>query len=456
MAEKKAKKKRVKRYLGVKEFIFNFVSLVFMIGVGVYFGYRSLYYYSKQTQKLKEESQTLNGFIIQNNPVVGGDADGLHHDSKGYYFKGILENNYVSFANRLFRIIRVNEDNTVKLISADYVAIFPWGNESTYKDSNVYQWLNPTDSSVSGVYYKTFPKADKFLEKMKYTNDIVSNDKTTPGKDTFNNYFSLLNPSDYILAGGKNSFLNNGKLFFLQGLSDKDSNIYVDEDGSIQQCDSTDGYGIRPVITLKANTVVSTGDGTSTNPYMVFQGKDTNYVYSYFKLGDDIWQAYYQDSDAIHLSYNGYIGANGVEFTIPYGQYTSFYDIMDKSGVGYFLNNDYYLTLPYQESLLEFTSHAGEISDDKGYQYSNIYNGFVVSKVGLLNIFDPMVNSSLEDYFRCNTISEVGSMVYTTNKEGQLLEADIGEWKHIVPTISISIKNKISGSGTLANPYTLG
>ncbi len=457
MAEKKVKKQKQKRYLGLKEFIFNFVSLVLMIGVGIYFGYRSLYYYSKQNQKLKEESQTLNGFIVSNNPIVGGDADGLHHDSIGYYFKGNIENNYVLYANRLFRVIRVNEDNSVRMISADYVAIFPWGNQSTYNDSNVYHWLNMTDEKTSGIYYKTFPKADKYLDKMNYSVEIVSDDKATPSKNTFDSYFSLLSPTDYILAGGKNSYLNNGKLFYLLGLTDKNSNIYVDEDGSIQQCDSTDGYGVRPVITLKANTVVSTGDGTSTNPYVVFQGKDTNYVYSYFKLGEDIWQVYYQENDIIRLSFNGYIGPKGQEFTIPYGQNTSFYDIMDKSGVGYFVNNDYYLSIPYHDSLLDFDSYVGEISDDKGYQFSNIYTNTVTAKLGLLNIFDPMVNTSLENYFRVNTISEVGSMVYITSSKGQLLEDNIGEWKKIVPVISINIKDKVSGgSGTLANPYTLG
>ena len=67
--EKKEKKKKPKHYIGIKEFLFNFFSLVFMIGVGIYFGYRSLYYYSKQNQKNRVEADTLNGFIIQHTAV---------------------------------------------------------------------------------------------------------------------------------------------------------------------------------------------------------------------------------------------------------------------------------------------------------------------------------------------------------------------------------------------------
>ena len=43
--------------------------------------------------KIKEEAQTLNGLIIQNNKVVQKDEVGLHQDTDGYYFKGKVENN---------------------------------------------------------------------------------------------------------------------------------------------------------------------------------------------------------------------------------------------------------------------------------------------------------------------------------------------------------------------------
>ncbi len=66
---KKNKKAKKKHLLGTKEFIFNFLSLVAMIGVGIYFGYRSLYYYSKQNVKIKEEAMTLNGLIKENNSI---------------------------------------------------------------------------------------------------------------------------------------------------------------------------------------------------------------------------------------------------------------------------------------------------------------------------------------------------------------------------------------------------
>ena len=78
------------------------------------------------------------------------------------------------------------------------------------------------------------------------------------------------------------------------------------------------------------------------------------------------------------------------------------------------------------------------------------------SKVGLLNIFDCMTNVELEDYFRVNTISEVGSMQYATKATGSIVEYDVTEAKHIVPVIAIDIHQIRSGTGSVTQPYKIG
>ena len=343
MAKKKGNKKKEKHYIGVKEFIFNFVSLVFMIGVGLYFGYRSLYYYSRQNKKFQAEAQTLNGYILQNTSVVSLEEDGLHHDSLGYYFKGTVENNYVMFDGRMYRVIRINEDNSVKVVSEDYAAIFPWGNDSAYKGSNVHQWLDKTEWELSGTYYNTISNVEKYLLKTKYKTDLISGDAVSPleGEEESEGYVTLLTATDYVLAGGKRSFLNSGKSFFLLGVTDDKENIYVDVDGSIQHCDNTEGYGIRPLLTFKNNTFISGGTGTLTDPYVILQDEKNHYIQSYVKLGNDIWRVFYQNDTVLKLSYNGYARINGEECAISYSQTTSYYDIMNGSNIGYYLNNTY-------------------------------------------------------------------------------------------------------------------
>lgn len=459
MAEKVVKKKKTKKkkhLIGPKEFLFNFLSLVCMIGVGIYFGYRSLYYYSKQNQKIIEEAQTLNGLVTQNTPVVYNEEVGLHHDSLGYYYRGNVTNNYVSFGNQLFRIMRIGEDNSVKLVSENYVGVFPWGNDSSFLNSNVYAWLNKTDWVHSGFYYNTLPKAQDYLVKTDYQINVLKDGKTNPLDEKYSDYISLLNVSDYILADGVNSYLFNKQYFFLLGYDENDQILHVEDDGSIQSGDATEGYGVRPVITMKPNTVVSKGIGTLEDPYVISIDKNPTFYGSYVKMGDDLWRVFYQDDKFLKLSLNSYLTINGEEIARKYSQNDSIYDIISAANIGYYLNKNYLNNLAYKDYLLPFPSFVGEISEDQGYIYANIFNTEVNAAVGLLNIFDPIVNISLEDYFHVNNTSSFGGMQYIRTSNGLLAEADVSENKHIVPVVCIEQSHIVGGNGTLEDPYVVG
>ena len=501
----KTKKTKKKHIMGPIEFIFNFVSLVFMLGVALYFGGRSLYYYSKQNVKIKEEAMTVNGLIVQNNNLAKENTDGLHQDSEGYYFKGNVDNNYVMIENRLFRVMRVNNDDTVKLISENFATSFMWGENSSYKDSNVQNWLNKKDLEHSGVYYNTFENS-KLLVKTNYEEDVLKDgkiisleefneekekeekklesskeetkeevkeesseetseevkeknkesDKKTEKKENKkeSDYVTILTVKDYTLANGKSSYLNNGKMFFLLGLNEDNENLYVEEDGSIQSTDSLSGYGIRPVITLKKNVEVTKGSGTKEDPYVVKSSKK-NYVDSYVKLGEDTWKVSSIEGDTLRLYLNGYLKSNGQEVYRNYSSYNSIYNINEWGNIGNYLNNGYLNSLPYKDTLVNCNFYTGEISDDAGYNFTNIYNRNVNAKVGLLNIFDYVSNNELSDYFHINLTSEVGSMEYNIYSNGLLEEADVRDVKHIVPVVCINKDSIKSGEGSIDNPYKM-
>ena len=101
--------KKHRKLFSKKEYLFNLFSLLIVIFIGIYFGARSLYYYSKQSEATEGNNQSLEQIIVNNNKIVSK-GTGLNRDKKGYYFKGKVTNNYVSFANRLFRVVRINND----------------------------------------------------------------------------------------------------------------------------------------------------------------------------------------------------------------------------------------------------------------------------------------------------------------------------------------------------------
>lgn len=448
-------KKRKNHLIGKKEFIFNFISLIVVIGIGLYFGIRSFYYYGKQNFTLKEDAKSLNGLIISNNKVIKS-GDGLHQDSEGYYFKGAVSNNFVKFGNRLFRIVRVNNDKSVKVVSEDLVASFMWGEDSKYESSNLRNWLDKTENKNSGVYYNTIPSPKTFLRKTNYQEDILENDNVKEDKKKGDGFITTLGVSDYILAGGKSSFLNNNKIFFLLGLSSDSTNLYVEEDGSIQSCDSLDGYGVRAVLTFKSNLGVISGDGSVGNPYLVDQGKNLNYIDSYVRLGTDVYKVFQESKDGKLKMYRyGYINVKGVEFFRNYSSDSSMFNLNDKKNIAYFLNSTYLSSLPYAKVLVDNYYYTGEVSAETGYSFDNVFNESVVCKIGLLNIFDYVSNNYFNDFFHMNTTSTVGRIQYSKYSNGLLEEVDVREEKHIVPVVSID-KNIIKGGKGLENdPYVV-
>lgn len=450
-----AKKKKKRHLFGKKEFLFNIFSLIALILIGLYFGGRSFYYYSKQNMAKKVEAQTLNGLILQSNQTVT-EGDGLHQDTDGYYFKGNVINNYVLFSNRLFRVIQINNDNSVKMASQDIVSTFIWGENESYHESNIYHWLEKTDNENSGIYYDTLPNPEKFLVKTVYSEDTINNEEIKASKKEYKDYITILGIHDYVLSNGKSGYLNNGKMYYLLGNDSENQKIYVEEDGSIQSCDSLDGYGIRPVITLKSNLPITGGDGTQNNPYVIDQGDTKNYIGSYVQLGNDIWRVYSQKDNILKLQLNDYIKIDTNPIMYHYSDYNSIFDLTDKKSLATYLNTAYLASLPYANVLLDINHNIGEISDDAGYNYFNIYKKQVSSKIGLLNIFDYHINYDLEEYYHINTTSEIGSMAYITSKNGLLKEADVKEEKPIVPVISIDLNILKSGSGSLESPYIMG
>ena len=99
---KKNKTKKKRKPLSTWEMIFCVGSLLLIMGVGIYYGYRSLYYFSKQNYRLSAEAATLYGRVTNDNTLTK-DGDGFHQDTEGYYFKGNVVNNYVKYSDSAYR-----------------------------------------------------------------------------------------------------------------------------------------------------------------------------------------------------------------------------------------------------------------------------------------------------------------------------------------------------------------
>lgn len=213
-----------------------------------------------------------------------------------YYFRGNIQNNYVLFADFLWRIVRINGDGTVRIILEDPInELSSYYNGNTlnfkFKDStlkkNLDLWLN--------IYLKDYLN---YISISKFCNDISTDDKYNFNSytriytnkiptlnclgDSYSTNIGILNIDEVILAGaapykqntkyylynpnidnvwytmsgakGTNNSLN---LFMI----DNRGNIIINIEGNLNR-------QVRPVINLIKNIEME-GKGTIEEPYQL-------------------------------------------------------------------------------------------------------------------------------------------------------------------------------------------
>ena len=349
---KNKKVKKVNRY-SKGEFIFNFVSILLIICLGIYIGYRSIYYYSKGTNKAKKEVNTLASAVLSSNKVTKLD-NGLHQEKDGYVFKGIVDNNYVYFAGRLFRIVKVNNDNSVRVASLYSQGSLMYGDAGSYKDSNIYNWLNKTNKPHSGVFYNSIPGVSDLLTKTSWCSGELKDNKVECGSEVGEDYFTLLTLDDYINTLGKSSYLNTRVNNWILGRGNGNTNLYIDDNGSMVATDNYESFGVIVEFTFKKNIKIVGGSGSLGDPYIIDQEGHDNYATKYIRLGGDIWRVYEDNDSFLRLVLDKYLpDGTGKDTLISYSDENSIFNPLKKNNIAYYLNRDLYNALPYKDKLLE-------------------------------------------------------------------------------------------------------
>ena len=269
---------------------------------------------------IAEDQEMVKSFasiILENNPVAeplttpGKEnaeiSEGLikNEDDLGtsYYFRGSVTNNYVNFANLTWRIVRINGDNSVRLILdgiLNETTIYNQVAESNYLDS--YKFSDSAINLFLNSWYESNLKEveDKIIASNFCTDytplETIGYQETYAGFKNLSNgtpslkcnsrmslKIGLITIDEVLLAGNFNSntktYLSNNQIlngWWTMSPSYKNNNTnelyvysinaYTDEikDSTL----ITSEKGIRPVINLNKNVTV-TGDGTKNNPYTI-------------------------------------------------------------------------------------------------------------------------------------------------------------------------------------------
>ena len=242
------------------------------------------------------------------------DQSGLYAQTVGgnktYYFRGNPTNNYIKFAGKDYRILRVNEDGTIRIMLTSNI-----GNNEFNSTSNTYDNMYYTNSELKTVVDNWFTtnitgdnaskvvSGNYFCEAARVADDgthyklntgstkLIAKESYTPtfecttdgnGKGVVTSKVGLVTYDETIYAGGWYDvsglsypyYLNSGSDYWTMspaGFDDDNDNAIawvVYSFGSTFVNNVIIAVGVRPVLILSADTLVS-GSGTSSDPYIV-------------------------------------------------------------------------------------------------------------------------------------------------------------------------------------------
>ncbi|MCI8575506.1 MAG: hypothetical protein HFI09_03460 [Bacilli bacterium] len=262
----------------------------------------------KLTVEIEKDMNTFANVILKNNIInekaitalgeIATEEEGLIEstDDSGtsYYFRGSAKNNYVTFADLTWRIVKINGDGTIKLILNDLIN----NNTQFYKEqfdlvfetSNIYQEL-------TSWYNSTLNNFDHLIANYRFCTDATNGEtgyssitRIYTNKDpifqclgtTNTAKIGLLTADELSFAGANNKGSNENFYLYNENIKsgwwtmspakNNDGAIsYIEIQKNGQLNSGTNGVlfrGVRPVINIIKKATVS-GTGSLDNPYVV-------------------------------------------------------------------------------------------------------------------------------------------------------------------------------------------
>lgn len=202
--------------------------------------------------------------------ITTTDKSGLYKttDESGdtYYYRGVITNNYVSFADKMWRIVRINGDGTYRLVlnSSAGTSVFSSDSSSTYNVGYMYGTTVHDNTNNSAI--KTF------LENW-YTSNLQSYDKYID-KDAIFWQDRTYNTSTKVYAGWER-IINNSPSLVATTVSDMFSVTTTKGNGALT----------KPIGLLTADEVVLAG-GTSIGASATNYGSQVENTKYYLYTGD--------------------------------------------------------------------------------------------------------------------------------------------------------------------------
>ncbi len=300
-------------------------------------------------------------------------------EQTGNIYVGSSLENYVLFNNMLFRIVKVNENGTVLIVSNDSLANVDYSDKNgRFAGSSLDQWLNQYFYNLLEEDYQ------KMIMENKWCDDIVP--KSNLKKETCDRYsderkVGILSIQDYIstLDSYNKSYLSSSALTWYSNFSDEKLPYTLIEgstlENTIYEMETDKIFNVKPALVLKNNTRIVSGTGTKTDPYILKTKEkvkrnskiNTRQIGEYVRYSSYLFRISGIKDNTTEITMVDILASDGVIEEINYKN-TSIYDPKNKNSIGYKINQN--MTKYMDTSLLKNQEIEVPIYKDKV-----VYNG---------------------------------------------------------------------------------
>ena len=418
----------------------------------------------------------------------------------GCYIKGNPDNNYIWYSGFLWRIMGINVDGTVRLITDENVTAIPWGEENTAENwdgSYAKDWLNN--------YFYLRLKGNNIIKEETWCSETTTDENSarttcTNNLSTEKAKVGLLTLDEYNLAGGSSSYLNIVQEHWTMTPYNSSDAWYVawslNYDGDTHDLVVSYTFGLRAVINVNSGVTITGGNGTlgatwssQAGPYILNEDKNVEVTGKlnekatsgeYVLFAGKKYRVVDKDSNGnTKLILDGYYEEpSGTIYEMSYGSNNTF---STTTGIGQKLNVDVLNWLTNNND----TEKAKLVSDytwyqnkfDLGYDYKVSLNEenptrSIQATVGLIRVGEMLSSQSSSiltngyqdtssksnaiTYWTMATSYNSSSSTWYVSNNGRVDRNGVSYTRGVRAVIVIkSDVEIISGTGTFSNPYVI-
>ena len=238
--------------------------------------------------------------VIINNisdTIFNNSKENLKEIDNNYYFTGDINNNYIKFADILWKIVAINNDKTIKLVYANNDLESSYS-DNIYKEDSVAYENSKIKEFLDNFYNEKLSTYDRFIVEKDYNNDtsyerswkitygpykrnfeinepsinIFETDKTYGGNKKYK--IGLLTIDELNIIGATNEdsnyYLNEGEDYYTMSPAVFNGAAYmciINSEGKIDTASPRFNLKVKPVINI-IDSLEIIGQGTIDNPYL--------------------------------------------------------------------------------------------------------------------------------------------------------------------------------------------